>query len=55
MIVPDSADVSSVPRSTCRELALSIVQHLSSLIDRNTLSKVRIHLIPGCIAYILFP
>ena len=38
----DSADVSSVPRSTCRELVLSIVQHLpSSLIDQDTLSKVR--------------
>ena len=39
----DSADVSSLPRSTCRELVLSIVQHLpSSLIDQDTLSKVRI-------------
>ncbi|KAF8899801.1 hypothetical protein CPB84DRAFT_1780009 [Gymnopilus junonius] len=32
---------SSIPRSACRELALSIVQHLpSSLIDHDTLSKV---------------
>ena len=50
---PDSADVSSVPHSTCRELALSIVQHLpSSLIDQDTLSKVRIHLLYFFIAYI---
>ena len=41
--LPDSVDVSSVPLSTCRELVLSIVQHLpSSLIDQDTLSKVRI-------------
>ena len=41
----ESADVFSVPRSTCRELVLSIVQHLPlSLIDQDTLSKVRIRL-----------
>lgn len=38
----DSGEISSKPRSVCRELALSIAQHLpSSLIDQDTLSKVR--------------
>ncbi|KAF8198654.1 hypothetical protein BJ912DRAFT_1055525 [Pholiota molesta] len=35
------AELSSVPRSACRELVLSIVQHLPpSLIDENTLPKL---------------
>ncbi|KAF8955512.1 hypothetical protein BDZ97DRAFT_1764791 [Flammula alnicola] len=41
----DTQELSSVPRSLCRELVLSIVQHLpSSLIDQDTLPKMR-HLI----------
>ncbi|KAF8970121.1 hypothetical protein BDZ97DRAFT_1792056 [Flammula alnicola] len=37
----DSQELSSVPRSVCRELVLSVVQHLpSSLIDQDTLPKM---------------
>ena len=49
--ISDSADVSFAPRSACRELVLSVLQHLpSSLIDQDTLPKVRIHWISCCIS-----